>query len=158
MPAQTVEVLGLRELEQAFDELEKVATRKGAARRALKAAGEPILVMARSLAPDDPRTSAPLDLTDSLAMSSRQKSGRATKYRKESKGEVVIHIGPTKEGYPQAWMQEFGTVHHAAVGYMRRSWDAEGGVKAVKRIASTLGPEIEKSAARQARRKAKLAK
>jgi HK97 gp10 family phage protein len=147
----TVKVEGLRELDAALSAIAKQTTRKSVARRALKQAGEPILARARSLAPDDPRTRAPLDLTDSMALSSRQKSGRATKYRKESPSEVVIHIGPTKEGYPQAIMQEFGTVHHAAQPYLRPAWDGEGGNRALGRIVKAMKAAIDKAARRQAK-------
>jgi len=144
-------VEGLRELDAALSELTKQTTRRGVARRALKEAGEPIRERMEQLAPDDRRTDAPFDLKQSIALSSRQKSGRATKYRKESPTEVTVFIGPTKEGYPQAIMQEFGTVHHAAQPYMRPAWDAEGGGRALERIKKTLRAAIDKAVARQRR-------
>ena len=151
----TVRVEGLRDLDLALSELTKDTTRKAVARRALRDAGEPIRARAEQLAPDDPNTKAPFDLKQSIAMSGRQKSGRATQYRKESPTEVTIHIGPTKDGYPQAIMQEFGTVHHAAHPYLRPAWDGEGGRKALNRIIKAMSVHIAKSVARQRRRFAK---
>ena len=158
MTRRTVTTSGFAELEKALGEIAKHTTRRAVARRALTNAGEPIRALAQDLAPDDPNTRAPQDLKQSIAISSRQKSGRATKYRKESDQEVVVHIGPTKEGYPQAIMQEFGTRHHPAHPYMRPAWDAEGGDKALARIGRELGSEIEKAAARAARAAARKAR
>lgn len=152
MPKTTVRVEGLRELDAALSEITKQTTRKSVARRALKDGGEPIRALAQQLAPDDPATSAPFDLTQSIEMSSRQKSGRATRYRKESPTEVAVHIGPTKDGYPQAIMQEFGTVHHAAQPYMRPAWDSEGGMNALRRIIKGMRTHIDRTVARQRKR------
>lgn len=152
MPKTTVRVEGLRELDHALSELTKQTTRRAVARRALKEAGEPIRARAQALAPDDPRTAAPFDLTQSIAMSSRQKSGRATRHRKESPTEVTVFIGPTREGYPQAIMQEFGTVHHRAQPYLRPAWDSEGGMTALGRIVKAMREQIDKAVARQRRR------
>lgn len=156
MPKTTVKFEGGRELEQALSEISSQATRRATGRRALREAGEPIRAEMQLQAPDDPLTGAPHDLKQSIAMSSRQKSGRATRYRKESPTEVVVHIGPTKEGYPQAVMQEFGTKHHRAQPYIRKAWDSQGGQTALRRILSALREEIWKSVRRQERKAARL--
>jgi len=149
---------GFREFEKALGEVTKATQRRALGRRALKKTAEPITQRMAELAPDDPATGAPLDLTSSVSQSPRQKSGRATKFRKQSKTEQVIHIGPTKDGYPQAIMQEFGTVHHRAVGHMRRAWDAFGGLKALDRLGRHLWADLEKTLKRQERRLAKKRK
>lgn len=146
---------GGRELERALGELTKQATRRAVVRRALRAAGEPILAAMQAKAPDDPRTNGQNDLKTSLAMSSRQKSRRGGAFRPEGPKEVVVHIGPTRHGYPQAIMQEFGTSHHPPHAYIRPAWDAEGGERALDRIGTALGEEIDKAAKRQARRAAR---
>lgn len=154
----TVRVEGLREMENALAELAKHTTRRAVGRKALRAAGDPILAAMQANAPDDPKSSAPRDLRSSLAISGRQKSSRGGTFRPEAPSEVVIHIGPTKDGYPQAVMQEFGTSRHPPHAYMRPAWDAEGGEPAVNRIGESLGEEITKAAQRQARRAARLAR
>lgn len=156
MAKTTVRTDGFRELERALSDIAKHTTRRAVGRRALRAAADPIRDRAEQLAPDDARTAAPLDLKSSIVISARQKSGRATQYRAESKGEVVLHIGPTRDGYPQAIMQEFGTRHHPAKPYMRPAWDGEGGEKAIGRIGKALGEEVDKAAARAARKAAKV--
>lgn len=143
---------GGRELEAALGQIAKQATRRNVGRRALRAAGEPILQAMIDKAPDDPRTNGENDLKTSLAMSSRQKSRRGGTYRPEGPKEVTVHIGPTKSGYPQAMMQEFGTVHHPPQAYIRPAWDAEGGEAALDRIGEALGEEIGKAVKRQERR------
>ena len=152
-----IENAGFRDLEAALGQITTRATRRNVGRRALRAAAEPIRAKAAQLAPDDPRTDAPYDLKTSIVVSSRQKSGRATRHRRESPTEVVVFIGPTKEGYPQAIMQEFGTKHHSARPYLRPAWSIEGGLKALDRIRAAMAIEIEKAIGRQARRAARRA-
>lgn len=148
----TMKFAGGRDLERALGEIAKQATRRAVGRRALRAAGEPILQAMKDKAPDDPKTNGLKDLKSSLAMSSRQRSKRGGAYRPESSGEVVVHIGPTRHGYPQAVMQEYGTGHHPPHAYIRPAWDAEGGEAALDRIGEALGSEIDKAAKRQAAR------
>ncbi|HEU4986866.1 MAG TPA: HK97-gp10 family putative phage morphogenesis protein [Rhizobiaceae bacterium] len=155
MPRTWVKVEGLRELERSLAELPK-ALAKGAARRTLVKAGTPMKQTARRLAPDDPAT-PDIDLNTSIEISSRQKSGRQRKRTREGKAAVTVYIGPTKEGYPQAIYQEFGTVHHGAQPYMRPAWDAHK-MEALETVKVELGEEITRTAARLAKRNARLAK
>lgn len=152
MKGLTVRVEGLSALNAALNELPK-ATGKAVLRRVGRKALEPMAEDARRLAPDDPTTGAP-DLHRSIEISSRQKSGRQLKRTREGKATVNLYMGPTREGYPQAVMQEFGTSRHPPHPYMRPAWDANKR-GALDIVAGSLGEEIAKSAARLAKKRAK---
>lgn len=149
-----VEVSGLRELDAALHQLPRAAA-KSTLRRVGKRALTPMAEQARSKAPDDPVTPAP-DLHRSIAISSRQKSGRQIARLKEGKSSVNVFMGPTPDGYPQAMPQEFGSIHHPAQPFMRPAWDANK-VRALEIVKSDLGKEIDKTAKRLAKRAARLA-
>ena len=87
----------------------------------LKKALVPMSLVAISLAPDDPLTGPPWDLKSSITVSTRQRSGRTN--RPLGKYGARAYMGPTKFGYPQAIMQEFGTIKMVANPYMRPAWD-----------------------------------
>ena len=152
--AVTVKLDGLKDLEAELAKLSKAAG-KAALRRAGIKAMQPMAELARSLAPDDPST-PPIDLKTSIAVSSRVKVGRSRSLLREvreGKASVNVYMGPTKEGYPQAIMQEFGTIHHGPQSYMRPAWDAEKrGV--LSRLKALLWDEVGKSVARAERRRA----
>lgn len=154
----TVQTTGFRELEQAMSQLESRYARRGSGRNALRVAAEPIKERARSFAPDDPATQKPFDLTESIEHSTRQKSGPQRRYRRLPDHVIEVHVGPTKEGYPQAIPQEMGTVHHAAHPFMRPAWDLEGGRKALGRISSALSDEIVGAVKKQERKLARAAR
>lgn len=154
MARTVVKVEGLRELERALSELPK-ATGKAVLRRVGRKALAPMRDTARQLAPNDPNT-PPIDLETSIEISSRQKSGRQIKRTPEGKASVNLYMGPTKEGYPQAVPQEFGTIHHAAQPYMRPAWD-ERKSDALDIIKRDLADEIMKSAKRLAKKRAREA-
>lgn len=144
-----VRVEGLKALNSSLMEL-KSSTARGVVRRTLLKAMEPMAEEARRLAPDDPTTGEP-DLHRSIAVSTRQKTGRQIKFAKATPTEVNVYMGPTKEGYPQAIMQEFGTVHHPPQPYMRPAWDG-GKDQLLEDVSTGLGEEIAKTAARLAKR------
>jgi len=152
MPKMTMQTQGFRELEANLAALEKRATRRTVARKALMAAAEPIEAKAIELAPDDPTTGPPYDLKSSIVSSTRTSSKSA---RKQRPSEQRVHIGPTKFGYPQAMIQEFGGKFHRAIGYMRRAWRAEGGQKALDRMAKVMASEITRAIKLQDRRHAR---
>lgn len=85
---------------------------------------QPMSLVAISLAPDDPRTPPPWDLKSSIAVSKRQRSGRARRDRELGQYGARAYMGPTKFGYPQAIMDEFGTVNMVARPYMRPAWES----------------------------------
>lgn len=87
----------------------------------------PMMEYARIMAPDDPLTGPPWSLPQSIEVSTRQRSGRAKSDRALGRFDARAYMGPTKFGYPQAVMQEFGTIHHVASPYMRPAFDSEKG-------------------------------
>lgn len=90
----------------------------------LKKALTPMCLLAISIAPDDPLTGPPWDLKSSIVVSTRQRSGRARQDRALGQYGARAYMGPTKFGYPQAIMDEFGTIHMTARAYMRPAWEA----------------------------------
>jgi len=149
-----VSVDGLKDLDAALSQLQRTVA-KTVLRRVARRALEPMRAEAQRLAPDDPNTPNP-DLESSIIISSRQKSGRQGRRSAEEKRSVVVYMGPSPEGYPQAVMQEFGTVHHPPQPYMRPAFDSEkdGALEIIK---ADLGSEIQKTVQRQARKAARLA-
>jgi HK97 gp10 family phage protein len=89
-------------------------------------ASEPVRVYAQTLAPDDPKSPNP-DLESGIAISTRQRSGRAKRDRQLGKYDARVFIGPFggRSAYPQAIMQEFGTVKMSAQPYMRPAYDSQ---------------------------------
>lgn len=93
---------------------------------------EPFRDTAEALAPDDMKTPDP-DLESSIVTSAKQKSGRAKHSRKLGRFDARVFVGPsgnTRRGsknaaYPQAIMQEFGTVNHPAQPFMRPAYDGQ---------------------------------
>ena len=84
----------------------------------------PVRLVASSIAPDDLRTGAPYDLHTSISVSTKQRSGGARSNRALGQYGARAYMGPTKYGYPQAIMDEFGTIHMTARPYLRPAWDA----------------------------------
>lgn len=151
-----IRVDGFKELDAALKEM-KTATARGTVRRAMMKAFQPMADDASSLAPDDPRTTSQ-DLHRSIKVGDALKAGRSmmTKGFGFGDGQVTVWMGPTKEGYPQAIMQEFGTVNQPAQPYMRPAWDG-GKDRLLEDLKTGLRLEIEKTAARAARKAAKKA-
>ncbi len=149
-----VSTSGFADLERALLEF-KPATAKAVLRRAGIKALEPMAAAARRLAPDDPKTPAP-DLHTSIDVSSKQKSGRAAAIREDGPNTVTLSMGPTKDGYPQALPQEFGTKDQPAHPFMRPAWDA-GHTQLLEDVQAELTGEIARASARAAARAAQAA-
>jgi HK97 gp10 family phage protein len=138
-------VQGVDETIAALREFPK-ATGRNTLRRALVKAVNPMAVVARSYAPDDPGTPAP-DLKSSIAVATqltrRQRSTKAN--------EVEVHVGPTRvEGryvLNYASFVEFGTYRAKAHPYMRPAWDRTKDL-VFKILAKELTIEFEKAGAR----------
>ena len=122
--ASSFQFSGFKEMYRAIDHLPE-AVKKAELEPVLVEALEPMRDKARSLAPDDPLTGPPWNLPTSIEVSVRQRTGRSKSDRGLGRFDARTYMGPTKHGYPQAVMQEFGTRHHAAHPYMRPAWDAE---------------------------------
>lgn len=152
----TVRVEGLKEIDAALGELGK-ATGRNVMRRVAVKRLEPMAEKARQLAPDDPATGGN-DLKRSIAVST-QLSTKQRKLNRKSKSEAEAHMGPAGPGGkvpPQGIFQEFGTQKHGPQSFMRPVWD--GGKDALlDGIKDDLWAEIDKAAARNARKAARLA-
>lgn len=118
------EFKGFKEMYKTLDHLSEGVKAKALAPMLLEAV-EPIRDTARAIAPDDPLTSPPWNLPTSIEKSDRQRSGRAKRDRALGRFDARAYVGPTGVGYPQAIMQEFGTIHHVAQPYMRPAWNAQ---------------------------------
>lgn len=138
-----VRVEGLKALNANLMEF-KGSTARGVVRRTLIGAMQPMADEARRLAPDDPSTPDP-DLESSIAVSTRAYRTRT------SRDEVTVFMGPTKEGYPQAIFQEFGTEHHPPQPYMRPAWGG-GKDQLLEDVQTGLAEQIDKTAKRLAKR------
>ena len=139
-----MEFCGGRELEKALAQLDKAASRKSTARRALKKAAAPI-----HRAYQSNTVVATGTLLSNEVIGTRLNRRQAALNRKLGKSEVEIHIGTSD---PAGIQQEFGNVHQAAAPALRPAYDAEGGERALTRIGDEMWLEIEKSADRQAKR------
>jgi HK97 gp10 family phage protein len=126
-------VSGFAELSKALEGLTKQQVAKGLSPLLTKAL-KPMSLVAISLAPDDPRTGPPYDLKSSITVSTRQRSGRARRNRALGEYSARAYMGPTGYGYPQAIMDEFGTIHMSARAFMRPAWDSgkEGALDIIK--------------------------
>jgi len=145
----TVRVEGLRELERALAQLSK-RTGKSVLRRTLKAAAEPMLLKAASLAPVDE-----MDLVESMGLSSKLGKRQAKLHRRmfrDDRAAVEMFLGAGV--LPQAHLQEFGSAKHGAQPFLRPAWDAEK-KPTLDRISDLLAKNIDKAARSAARRAAK---
>lgn len=143
------DVTGLRDLERVLLNLPR-STAKGVVRRAMRKSAEPLRERAARLAPDNPYT-PPLDLNTSIAIGNSYRGGGRGGARREGPREVTIYIGPTREGYPQAIMMEFGTFKDRPQPYMRPAWEDEQ-MPMLERFADLMGSELDKTIARVRRR------
>lgn len=149
----TVSLEGLRELDAALGELGK-ATGRNVMRRVAMARLQPMAEEARRLAPVEDT-----DLRDSIAVSTKL-AGYARRLNSRSRSEAEAYMGPAgadgKKAPPQGSLQEFGTKNHPPQPFMRPAWDS-GKTELLTGIREDLWAEIEKAAARQARKAARLA-
>jgi hypothetical protein len=133
------EFKGFKELYRAIDHLPEVVLKKELEPILVRSL-EPMAEYARIMAPNDPLTGPPWDLSASIAVGTRQRSGRAKRDRALGKYDARAYMGPTKFGYPQAIFAEFGTTHRfwkpdpgsdkyvgvmSAQPFMRPAWDSE---------------------------------
>lgn len=131
-------------LNEALGEMTK-ATRRNVVRRALLQAAEPVADTAARLAPEQSGHLA-FSVSVSTQLTRRQK-------REGKQSEVEVYIGPAggTGALNYASFVEFGTIATPAHPFMRPAWD--GGKGAVlNTIKTNLGAEIERAAARAARK------
>lgn len=147
MPRTVVRVEGLRELETALKELPR-ATAKNVMKRVLMQAGQPVADKAEAAAPVLSGR-----LQKSIGIGSRLTRRQKASSPKQSAVEVYIGVG---QSLPQGVFQEFGTSRNAPQPFMRPAWDALG-MQVLDDIKRLTWVEIEKAAARLARKAARLA-
>lgn len=142
--SKTVKLTGFRELHSALGELTK-STERGLLRRMAKKALEPMQAEAKRLVPVDEG-----HLRDSIVIGTRLTRRAKKAARNMPAGAVRLFMGSADRN---AVPREFGTVRSAAQPFMRPAWDT-GHEDALELIKRELGSEIEKTAARVAKRKA----
>jgi HK97 gp10 family phage protein len=159
-----VRVEGFRELDKALGQLPE-STARNTLRRVLKKAAEPIHIQAKSLAPvrdaSDPDVYyGPADnrrlrlrgTTKFLVQSGTRLTKRQARAVRKAGKYFAEHYVGTRDRVAQ--LVEYGTSESRAQPFMRPAWDANK-MKALEIIKSELGEEIQKSATRLARKRAK---
>lgn len=148
-------VPGLSELDKALGELPKAVARGVLRRVGLKALA-PFVEKWKSLAPVDADPAStpnrpPGTYRDSIHAGTKLNASQAKTARREGKSFAEVYAGTND---PAGVQTEFGNVHQGAQPAGRTAWDATQD-EVLKQIGEQLGPEIEKSAARLARRRAR---
>lgn len=150
----TVKVDGLRQLEAALAQLPK-ATAKNVVTRTLKSAAEPVDSEASRNAPEmTGRLQKSVIVGTRLTRSQRTGGARRMRdgsFRSESKNYVELHIGTSMS---RGMFTEFGTFKDRAQMWFSRAWAATK-MRSLEIITSNLRNEIDRAAARLARKAAK---
>ena len=146
MPA-TVKLEGFRELDKALGELPK-ATARNTLKRALTPAADHVDYVASGAAPHDTGK-----LEQSIIVGTKLTSRQAREAKRAGKNFAEIHIG-TRLG--RGMFTEFGTFKDPPLMWFTRAWDISKNT-ALEIISANLASEIEKSAARLAKKRAKNA-
>lgn len=171
MARRTVEVKGLRELEQNLAKLSK-SMAKGATRRTLMKAAEPLKQAAQGKAPvlsgelklgisktaKKPKNYEAGKIAYNKTMRETANKQAAVAAMREARKQnpatfSEVFVGPLARQF-YAHFAEFGTEHSAPKPYMRPAWD-EKQDECLDIIKAELGNEIDKSAARMAKKAAK---
>lgn len=151
----TLQVEGLKALDQALGELTR-ATARNVLRRVGKKALTPVAIEAKRLAPVDEG-----DTRDSIGVGTKLTRRQAQLHRRAVRSgataanfaEVFVGAG----GLPQAHLREFGGDGHPPHPYMRPAWDGQKAA-VLNTIKSDLAVEIDRSARRAAARHARAAR
>lgn len=169
----TVRVEGLRELDAALGELPR-STGRAVLRRTLMKGAKLVQTAARQAVPVKTgrlRDSITIKTARDEDFAARARAafvatGSAAGIKRNRQSGVSLDIGPAarfeknrKSGKPTglwayAQIIEHGNAHQAAQPYMRPAWDSTK-MMVLETIKISLGPEIEKSAQRLARKAAK---
>jgi HK97 gp10 family phage protein len=140
-----VSISGLKELDAALAELPK-ATARNALKRVLKPAAEPVAAAAKDNAPKETG-----DLETDIHVGTKLTKSQARDARRAGKSFSEIYIGTALS---RGMFTNFGTFKDAPQMWFDHAWAATKN-QALQIISTTLGAEIEKSAARL-RKKGKL--
>jgi HK97 gp10 family phage protein len=148
----TFKMEGLEQTVEALGDLSR-STQKSVLRRVLLRAAEPTVEKAEGMAPRD-RGVLALSIVATTQLTRRHKSEE----RNELRSEAEVYIGPASGAGAlyYASHKEFGTILSPARPYMRPAWESTKGVVLTK-IQQGLGEEVMKTAARAARKAARLA-
>lgn len=146
MAKQSFRIEGLRECEDALRELPK-ATARNVLLRVLKAQGQPIAQAGMANAPKETG-----ELSESYTVGTKLLRRQKRMHKKESP--VEVFVGPTP--HPKSVQTEFGNAHQAPHPHLRPAWDANWR-RVLEGIKAALAAEIEKTAARLARKAARMA-
>lgn len=148
-----VRIEGLTDLDNALGALAaEYGGRVGKAvlRRTGIKALQPMAEAWRDTAPDDPTTSAP-DYKTSIVVGTRlNKRQRGLARKDQDKSTVTVYVGTND---PAGVQLEFGNAHQPPQPSGRPAFDQEAR-PTIDRVAKMLGPEIEKTAVRLAKRRA----
>jgi len=136
---------GFKELDAALAELPK-ATARNALKRSLKPAADVVQQAAQGNAPQETG-----ELEQSVIVGTKLTSRQKRDVRRDGKSFSEIYIG-TALG--RGMFTEFGTFKDVPQMWFTRAWESTKG-EALTIISRTLGAEIEKAAARLARKRAK---
>lgn len=151
--ASSVKLEGFRETISAFDDLAAEYGKpagKGVLRRVGIKALTPMAETARALAPDDPATHGD-DLKSSIAVGTNlNRRQRRLAKKDQNKSTVTVYMGTAD---PAAVSQEFGNINHGPQAFMRPAFDQHA-ASVPEIVGKELGPEIERTAVRIARRRA----
>lgn len=149
----TVRVEGLSELDAALGALAAEygkAAGKAVLRRVGAKALQPMADTTNALAPDDPATGGN-DLSGSYIVGTKLNKRQAAIARKDQdKALVTVYMGTND---PAGLQQELGNVNHGPQPHIRPAFDQHK-MEAIRIVADELGPEIERTAARIAKRRA----
>jgi HK97 gp10 family phage protein len=147
MIEMTVHVEGLSEVQEALRSMLPDRTARAVMKRVLLKRAEPIATRARALAP---RRSGRLKISIVAGSSLTRRQRMQTPKTDPDDVEVFVGAGPVA----QAHLQEFGSSVHKAQPFMRPAWDSVRGT-ILSGLGSDMWTEINKSAARLARKTAK---
>lgn len=165
-----IKIEGLSDLDKALSNLTK-AVGKGVLRRSLKQAAEPMADLARSLTPED-TGALKKSIEISALLNGKEKSGHR-KLHRDDRSAVELFVGPSYKlgkGGRHGHLVEFGTAPHKNKGqfagtwhpgtaprpFMRPAFDTQAR-PTVERLRPILWSEIEKAAAKAARKEARRA-
>lgn len=151
----TFRVDGLSELNSTLSTMSKGLARGALTRIAVNALDEVFVPVARSLAPDDPTTPDP-DLESSVVAGPASKLNTRQKRLNKKRDDRSFGEGFAGTNDPAGVQTEFGNVNHGPQPWMRPAWQ-QTQKPLLDHVAKNAWPEVEKTAARAAKRKAKKA-
>ena len=145
-----VKLQGFADLDKALQDIEKQATRKAVLRRALKKAADPMAALAGGFAP----IGATGDLAASFAYSTKLNKRQRGIHRKMFRNDKAAVEGFVGTNDPAGVQQEFGNENHGPQPALRPAWDQDKG-PLLDRLGEEIAADLEKTAARAARKAAK---